>query len=158
MIADFRRRHQNASDDELIQMALHHQNSISEEWEETVRISVCQCNEEVSQSCLMHHNHSYYHKQTSRSFSIKPSSVVLTKSCQQRDVEMIWLTTVLLFIGPGGSGKTTLYKRIVETCRAEGIVFNVFTTTGIAATLMDGGLTAASEFLLVQNQEYDLFC
>jgi energy-coupling factor transporter ATP-binding protein EcfA2 len=49
-------------------------------------------------------------------------------------------------IGPGGSGKTTLYKQIIETCKAENKKVAAFATTGIAATLMEGGMTVHSGF------------
>ena len=53
---------------------------------------------------------------------------------------------LFVVIGPGGSGKTTLYKKIIEECQQLGFIAKVFATTGIAATLMPGGLTAHSGF------------
>lgn len=51
-------------------------------------------------------------------------------------------------IGPGGSGKTTLYKRIIEACNGDNLKVSVFATTGIAATLMEGGMTVHRGFSL----------
>lgn len=48
--------------------------------------------------------------------------------------------------GPGGSGKTTLYRQIYEACRIEKLGAKCYATTGIAATLMIGGQTAHRGF------------
>lgn len=51
-----------------------------------------------------------------------------------------------LIIGPGGSGKTTLYKHIMVTCEEGNFKAKAFATTGIAATLMPGGVTVHRGF------------
>ena len=55
-------------------------------------------------------------------------------------------TRCFVVIGPGGSGKTTLYKEIIKACKQENLKVRVFATTGIAATLMEGGMTVHSGF------------
>lgn len=48
--------------------------------------------------------------------------------------------------GPGGTGKSSLFKKLQATCRAEGILIAVCAATTLAALLYDGGLTAHSLF------------
>lgn len=50
--------------------------------------------------------------------------------------------------GPGGSGKTFLYKTLMAFVRGRGQVALPFATTGIAATLLKGGRTVHSGFKL----------
>ena len=46
--------------------------------------------------------------------------------------------------GPGGCGKTFLYNAILAKKRSEGKIALAIATSGIAATLLDGGQTAHS--------------
>ncbi|XP_053164950.1 uncharacterized protein LOC128350575 [Hemicordylus capensis] len=50
--------------------------------------------------------------------------------------------------GPGGSGKTYLYKTILSTVRGQGEVALPVASTGIAANLLQGGRTYHSQFKL----------
>jgi hypothetical protein len=50
--------------------------------------------------------------------------------------------------GPGGSGKTFLYKTLMAYLRGQGKVVLPFATTGIAGTLLKGGRTVHSGFKL----------
>lgn len=50
--------------------------------------------------------------------------------------------------GPGGSGKTYLYKTLLAFVRGHGSVALPFATTGIAGTLLKGGRTVHSGFKL----------
>ncbi|XP_070494675.1 uncharacterized protein [Chironomus tepperi] len=50
--------------------------------------------------------------------------------------------------GPGGSGKTFLYKTLMAYFRGEGKIVLAFATTGIAATILKGGRTVHSGFKL----------
>ncbi|GLV46044.1 hypothetical protein CBL_21288, partial [Carabus blaptoides fortunei] len=48
--------------------------------------------------------------------------------------------------GPGGSGKTYMYKLLRSTVRGAGDVALATASTGIAANLLDGGRTYHSQF------------
>lgn len=57
------------------------------------------------------------------------------------------LTERFFFLdGPGGSGKTYLYKLLMHTIRADGNIVLATASTGIAANLLDGGRTYHSQF------------
>lgn len=58
-----------------------------------------------------------------------------------------------IVIGPAGSGKTTLYKRLIRDCAAEGRRVKPCATTGIASMLMAGGMTAHRTFGLPINMD-----
>ena len=52
-----------------------------------------------------------------------------------------------LFIdGPGGTGKTYTYNRIIQYCKKRGIIISCFAYTGIAASLLEDGKTLHSGF------------
>lgn len=68
-------------------------------------------------------------------------------------VRKIHQQRIFVIIGPGGSGKTTLYKEIMRACRALNLKVCPFATTGIAATLMEGGMTAHRGFGLPLNAD-----
>jgi hypothetical protein len=48
--------------------------------------------------------------------------------------------------GPGGTGKTFLYRYLIVTIHSEGLIVVATTTSGIAASIMPGGRTAHSVF------------
>jgi hypothetical protein len=48
--------------------------------------------------------------------------------------------------GPGGIGKTFLYRCLIATIRLEGLIVVATTTSGILASIMPGGCTAHSIF------------
>lgn len=50
--------------------------------------------------------------------------------------------------GPGGSGKTYLYKALISTLRGEGRIVLPVASTGIAANLLPGGRTYHSQYKL----------
>lgn len=54
--------------------------------------------------------------------------------------------TQFILIGPGGSGKTTVYRKIIASCKEMNLSARVFATTGIAATLLEGGKTVHTGF------------
>ena len=57
--------------------------------------------------------------------------------------------------GPGGCGKTFLFKALLHTCRAQELVVVSVAWTGMAAELIDGGRTAHSTFRLPFNLHED---
>lgn len=62
--------------------------------------------------------------------------------------------------GPGGSGKTYLYTTLISFMRSRGLSVLPFASTGIAATLMEGGRTVHSGFGIPYhwtNRQYQLF-
>jgi ATP-dependent DNA helicase PIF1 len=48
--------------------------------------------------------------------------------------------------GPGGTGKTFLYKALLATVRSKGLIAIATATSGIAASILPGGRTAHSRF------------
>nr|XP_043614567.1 ATP-dependent DNA helicase PIF1-like [Erigeron canadensis] len=50
--------------------------------------------------------------------------------------------------GPGGTGKTFLYKAIITRLRSEGLIVLAVASSGIAALLLPGGRTAHSRFVI----------
>jgi hypothetical protein len=56
---------------------------------------------------------------------------------------------VFLVDGPGGTSKTFLYKFLIVTIRAEGLIAVATATSGIAASIMPGGRTAHSIFKIL---------
>ena len=62
--------------------------------------------------------------------------------------------------GPGGTGKTDLFKKLQAWCRAEGILINCCAATTLAALLFDGATTAHSLFKypVVEDQDIDAEC
>jgi hypothetical protein len=48
--------------------------------------------------------------------------------------------------GPGGTGKTFLYRRLIAIIRLEGLITVATTTSGITSSIMPSGHTAHSVF------------
>ena len=55
---------------------------------------------------------------------------------------------VFFIDGPGGTGKTFLYKALLAKVRSEGLIAIATATSGIAASLLPGGRTAHSRFTI----------
>ncbi|GAU51549.1 hypothetical protein TSUD_414120 [Trifolium subterraneum] len=55
---------------------------------------------------------------------------------------------VFFIDGPGGTGKTFLYRTLMATLRSQGQIVIATASSGIAATLLPGGRTAHSRFKL----------
>ena len=53
---------------------------------------------------------------------------------------------VFFIDGPGGTGKTFLYKALLAKVRSEGMIAIATATLGIAASLLPGGRTVHSRF------------
>jgi ABC-type branched-subunit amino acid transport system ATPase component len=65
----------------------------------------------------------------------------------------------LVFIeGHGGTGKTYLWKAITTKIRSEGKIVLTVVSCGIAALLLEGGMTAHSRFHIPLNTSDDSTC
>src|SRR6266540_4084195 len=60
--------------------------------------------------------------------------------------------------GPGGTGKTFLYKALLARVRSEGKIAVATATSGVAASIMPGGRTAHSRFKIPLNIEDAASC
>jgi hypothetical protein len=60
--------------------------------------------------------------------------------------------------GPGGTGKTYLYKALLAKVRSMGLIAIATATSGIAASIMPGGRTAHSRFKIPINIQDDTVC
>jgi len=60
--------------------------------------------------------------------------------------------------GPGGTGKTFIYRTLIPHCRSKGQIILATTSSGLAATLLPGGRTAYSRFKIPINVEANSFC
>ena len=65
----------------------------------------------------------------------------------------------LFFVdGPGGTGKTFLYKSLLTTLRSQNKLAVATATSGVAASIMPGGRTAHSRFKIPLTIEDGSFC
>jgi hypothetical protein len=60
--------------------------------------------------------------------------------------------------GPGGTGKTYLYKALLATIRSQNKIAVATATSGVAASIMPGGRTAHSRFKVSLNLDNGSFC
>jgi len=60
--------------------------------------------------------------------------------------------------GPGGTGKTFLYKALLTTVRSQGKIAVATATSGVAASIMPGGRTAHSRFKIPLSIEDGAYC
>ena len=81
------------------------------------------------------------------------ASAVSSLNCEQRYAYDNILSSVdsdsggVFFVdGPGGTGKTFLYKALLARVRSEGKIAIATATSGVAASIMPGGRTAHSRF------------
>ena len=81
------------------------------------------------------------------------ASTVSSLNCEQRYAYDNILSSVdsdsggVFFVdGPGGTGKTFLYKALLARVRSEGKIAIATATSGVAASIMPGGRTAHSRF------------
>ena len=65
---------------------------------------------------------------------------------------------VFFIDGPGGTGKTYLYKALLAKVRSLGLIAIATATSGIAASLMPGGRTAHSRFKIPISIQEDTMC
>jgi hypothetical protein len=65
----------------------------------------------------------------------------------------------LFFVdGPGGTGKTYLYRALLATIRSQNKIVVATTTSGVAASIMPGGRTAHSRFKIPLTLDDGAFC
>ena len=65
----------------------------------------------------------------------------------------------LFFVdGPGGTGKTYLYRALLATIRSQNKITVATTTSGVAASIMPGGRTAHSHFKIPLTLDDGAFC
>ncbi|XP_071923013.1 uncharacterized protein [Coffea arabica] len=60
--------------------------------------------------------------------------------------------------GPGGTGKTYLYKALLATIRSQGCIALATATSGVAASILPGGRTAHSRFKIPINDDQNKYC
>uniref|UniRef100_A0A0A9DUN1 ATP-dependent DNA helicase n=1 Tax=Arundo donax TaxID=35708 RepID=A0A0A9DUN1_ARUDO len=60
--------------------------------------------------------------------------------------------------GPGGTGKTYLYRALLATVRKQNKIAVATATSGVAASIMPGGRTAHSRFKIPLNIDDGAFC
>jgi ATP-dependent DNA helicase PIF1 len=60
--------------------------------------------------------------------------------------------------GPGGTGKTFLYKALLARVRSKGLIAIATATSGIAASILPGGHTTHSRFKIPINIREDNTC
>ncbi|XP_019238957.1 PREDICTED: uncharacterized protein LOC109219012 [Nicotiana attenuata] len=60
--------------------------------------------------------------------------------------------------GPGGTGKTFLYRALLAAVRSKGFVALATATSGVAASILPGGRTAHSRFKFPINIDEQFFC
>ncbi|KAG8095389.1 hypothetical protein GUJ93_ZPchr0012g21897 [Zizania palustris] len=65
---------------------------------------------------------------------------------------------VFFIDGPGGMGKTFLYKACLSKVRSEGLISIATTTFGIAALILPGGRTVHSRFKIQINLGDNIMC
>ncbi|XP_062217825.1 uncharacterized protein LOC133918083 [Phragmites australis] len=66
--------------------------------------------------------------------------------------------SVFFVDGPGGTGKTFLYKALLATIRGQEKIAVATATSGVAASIMHGGRTAHSRFKIPLNVDDGAFC
>ncbi|XP_072077842.1 uncharacterized protein [Arachis hypogaea] len=86
-----------------------------------------------------------------------PSTSTTDKSCIMNTIDRR-KSGVFFVDGPGGAGKTFLYRVIIADLRSKGHIALVTTSSGIAATLLPGGRTAHSRFKITINIEPSSMC
>ncbi|TXG49185.1 hypothetical protein EZV62_025060 [Acer yangbiense] len=83
--------------------------------------------------------------------SLKLSLTSKQKCAYNRILEKVFMqqSTSFFIDGPGGTGKTYLYKAILATLRSRGMIALATTSSGVAASVLPGGRTAHSRFNII---------
>jgi Mrp family chromosome partitioning ATPase len=61
-----------------------------------------------------------------------------------------------IITGPGGTGKSALFRKLHAACRSKGLLISICAATGLAALLFDGATTAHSLFNYPVVEEDDV--
>ena len=61
-----------------------------------------------------------------------------------------------IITGPGGTGKSALFRKLHAACRAKGLMISICAATGLSALLFDGATTAHSLFNYPVEEEDDV--
>ncbi|XP_048441363.1 uncharacterized protein LOC125477912 [Pyrus x bretschneideri] len=77
---------------------------------------------------------------------------LIVSAIEQRD------NAIFFVDGPGGTGKTYLYRVLLATLRSKGHIILATTTSGIAATILPGGRTAHSRFKIPLSPDASSTC
>ncbi|KAK1572455.1 hypothetical protein Q3G72_032837 [Acer saccharum] len=80
--------------------------------------------------------------------SLKLSLTFKQKCAYDRILEKVFMqqSTSFFIDGPGGTGKTYLYKAILATLRSKGMIALATTSSGVAASVLPGDRTTHSRF------------
>ncbi|XP_048447298.1 ATP-dependent DNA helicase pif1-like [Pyrus x bretschneideri] len=76
----------------------------------------------------------------------------IVSAIEQRD------NAIFFVDGPGGTGKTYLYRVLLATLRSKGHIILATATSGIAATILPGGRTAHSRFKIPLSPDASSTC
>ena len=92
--------------------------------------------------------------------SLKLSLTSKQKYAYDRILEKVFMQQSESFFidGPGGTGKTYLYKAILATLRSKGIISLAIKSSGVAASVLLGGRTAHSRFKIPLSGEKNMAC
>ncbi|KAG5580981.1 hypothetical protein H5410_051608 [Solanum commersonii] len=106
------------------------------------------------------HNINEFTLISNNNFSFSTSSTIMQQPTdihleQQQNAYNVILSRIFLnkpgafFVdGPGGTGKTYLYRALLATVRSKGFIALATATSGVAASVLPGGRTAHSHFKL----------
>ena len=92
--------------------------------------------------------------------SLKLSLTSKQKYAYDRILEKVFMQQSASFFidGPGGTGKTYLYKAILATLRSKGMIALATASSGVAASVLPGGRTAHSRFKIPLAIEKNMAC
>ncbi|KAG7985545.1 hypothetical protein I3843_03G030800 [Carya illinoinensis] len=65
---------------------------------------------------------------------------------------------IFFIVGPGGTGKTFLYKALLATIRTKQLIALATASSGVAASILPGGRTAHSRFKIPLDTNKNLTC
>ncbi|XP_015161034.1 uncharacterized protein [Solanum tuberosum] len=90
--------------------------------------------------------HTHLNKEQQKAYNVILSRISLNKS------------GAFFIDGPGGTGKTYLYRALLATVRSKGFIALATATSGVAASVLPGGRTAHSRFKLPIDTRENCTC